>query len=104
MSERISPRQFLDAEGVDDWRVLGEGACAYFRTGAFAAGARFVQALADLADLDPHHPDVDLRSDGVHVRLVTTSATYYGLSQRDIELARQISAMARRMGMPSDPS
>jgi 4a-hydroxytetrahydrobiopterin dehydratase len=40
MSERISPQQFHEAEGVQDWHVLDEGACTYFRTGSFAAGAR----------------------------------------------------------------
>ena len=29
----ITLRQFHDAEGVEDWRVVGDGACAFFRTG-----------------------------------------------------------------------
>ncbi len=61
MTDGISPRQFHEAEGVEDWRVLGEGACTYFRTGSFAAGARLVQAISELAGLNYHHPDVDLR-------------------------------------------
>jgi hypothetical protein len=28
----------------------------------------------------------------------------YGLSERDVELARQISAVARELGVPADPS
>ena len=61
MTERITPGQFHEAAGVEDWRVLGEGACTYFRTGSFEAGARLVQAISELAGLDDHHPDVDLR-------------------------------------------
>ena len=38
MTETISPRQFHEAAGVEDWRVLFGGACAHFRTGSFAAG------------------------------------------------------------------
>jgi pterin-4a-carbinolamine dehydratase len=34
-------------------------------------GAQLVQAIGELADVDAHHPDVDLRHDGVTVRLVT---------------------------------
>jgi 4a-hydroxytetrahydrobiopterin dehydratase len=34
MTDGISPSQFHEAEGVEDWRVLGEGACTYFRTGS----------------------------------------------------------------------
>lgn len=104
MTDRISPRQFHEAGGVEDWRVLGEGACAYFHTGSFAPGARLVQAIGELAGLDAHHPDVDLRRDGVTVRLLTVTDDYWGLSRRDLELARQISALARKLGLPADPS
>jgi 4a-hydroxytetrahydrobiopterin dehydratase len=48
MTERITPRQFHEAVGVEDWRVLGEGACTYLRTGSFPAGARLVQAISEL--------------------------------------------------------
>jgi len=104
MSEGITPRQFHDAEGVEDWRVLGEGACTYFRTGSFAAGARLVQAISELPGLDEHSPDIDLRQDGVTVRLITVTDDWYGMSARDVELARQISAVARELGVPADPS
>jgi 4a-hydroxytetrahydrobiopterin dehydratase len=49
MTGRITARQFHQAAGVGDWRVLGEGACAYFRTGSFEAGVRLVQAIAEWA-------------------------------------------------------
>jgi 4a-hydroxytetrahydrobiopterin dehydratase len=104
MTERITPRHFHEADGVQDWRVVGEGACTYFRTGSFAAGARLVHAISELAGLDDHHPDVDLRYGGVVVRLITITDDYYGLSERDVELARQISAVARELGVPADPS
>jgi pterin-4a-carbinolamine dehydratase len=94
MGERITPRQFHEADGVQDRRVLGEGACAWFGTGSFAAGARLVHAIGELAGLDDHHPDVDLRHGGVTVRLLTITDDHYGLSERDVELARQISALA----------
>jgi 4a-hydroxytetrahydrobiopterin dehydratase len=104
MSERITPAQFHEADGVEDWRVLGEGACTYLRTGSFAAGARIVQAISELAGLEDHHPDVDLRYGGVTVRLITITPDYYGLSERDVELAQQVSAVARELGVPADPS
>lgn len=80
MAEQITPRQFHEADGVEDWRVVGEGACACFRTGSFAAGARLVDAISELPDIVPHHPDVDLRHDGVFVRLITITADDQGLS------------------------
>src|SRR5439155_5990028 len=102
MSAWITARRFHESEGVEDWRVVGEGACAHFRTGSFAAGARFVNAISELAASDDHHPDVDLRREGVIVRLITVAADYYGLSERDLELARKISAIARKLGVPAD--
>ena len=104
MTDGITARQFRESDGVEDWPVLSEGACTYFRTGSFAAGVRLVQAIGKLAGLDDHSPDVDLRHDGVTVRLITITDDYYGMSQRDVELARQISALAREQGVEADPS
>jgi 4a-hydroxytetrahydrobiopterin dehydratase len=107
VSERISPAQFHEAAGIEDWRVVGDGVCAYFRTGSFAAGARLVRAISELGDateLDEHHPDVDVRYAGVTVRLITVGGGYYGLTERDVDLARRISATARDLGFAADPS
>jgi 4a-hydroxytetrahydrobiopterin dehydratase len=104
MTERITASRFHAADGVQDWRVIGEGACAYFRTGSFAAGARFAQAIGELPDLADHQPDVDLRADGVTIRLFTLRPDFCGLSERDIDLAREISTIARSHGLPADPS
>lgn len=104
MTDAISPRQFHEADGAEDWRVLGDGATAFFRTATFAAGARLVDAISMLDGLDEHHPDVDLRRDGVTVRLLTLTEDYAGMTTRDLELARQISAVAREQGLAADPS
>jgi 4a-hydroxytetrahydrobiopterin dehydratase len=104
MTERINARRFHASEGVEDWRVVGEGACAYFRTGSFAAGVRLAQAVSLLADLGPHQPDVDLRHDGVTVRLFTYEKDFCGLSPRDVELARRISQAAKALDLEADPS
>ncbi len=102
--DRISPEQFHEVEGVDGWRVLGEEACAYFHTGSFATGARLVEAIGDLAGIDERPPEIDLRRDAVTVRLSTIEIDSYDLTRRDVELVRQISAVAREMGLSADPS
>ena len=103
MSEkRTTARALHDADGVEDWRVLFSGAHAYFRTGSFEHGARFVAAIAEVAEAVRHFPDVDLRPEGVTVR--TASGEYGALRQRDVELARRISVEARRLGVEPDPS
>jgi 4a-hydroxytetrahydrobiopterin dehydratase len=104
MTDTITPQQFHAAEGVEDWRVIGDGACAFYRTGSLAAGARLAQAIAELPDVGPGQPDIDLRHKGVTVRLLTRTNEWYGVSRRDLELARQISAVARELGLSGDPT
>ena len=103
MSEkRTTARAFHEAVDVDDWRVLFSGAHAYFRVGSFREAARFVAAIAEAAEVVGHFPDVDVRPEGVTVR--TASGEYGALSQRDVELARRISAEARKLRLEPDPS
>jgi 4a-hydroxytetrahydrobiopterin dehydratase len=98
MSETITPQRFHEV----DWRVVRSDACAHFRTGSFAAGVGLVDAIGRLADAANHHPDVDLRSDGVTVRL---RAHRVGeLTEREVALAQQISAAARELGVTVDPA
>jgi 4a-hydroxytetrahydrobiopterin dehydratase len=102
--ERITPDQFHATEGVEDWRVLENGATAFYRTDSFAQGARFAQLISSLPGFDEHRPAVDLRFDGVTVRLLTMTDQYFGMSSRDVELARGISVAARELGRGADPS
>jgi 4a-hydroxytetrahydrobiopterin dehydratase len=95
----IGPSDFEEAEGVEDWRVIGEGACIYFRTGSFAASARLLQALSELIGVEEHPPAVDVRSGGVTIRLITVAEDYMGMTEGDVQVARQISAVARDLGL-----
>lgn len=102
MVESITEKQFHESPGVDDWRVLANEASAYFRSGTFARGVEFIDAIRVLADSANHHPDIDLRYSSVTVRLTTHEIQ--GLSKRDASLARKISATAREMDIPADPA
>lgn len=104
MLEPLTPQQFLTAEGAEDWRILADGANAYFRTGSLAAGARLTRAISELPGIDDHPPAIDVRHDGVTVRLVTFTEDIGGLTRRDLDLAGQISALARDLGYTADPS
>lgn len=104
MVEPIGLREFLDAEGAEDWRLLCNGATAYFRTGAIADGARLAQAISEIAGIEGHPPAIDIRPDGVTVRLITLTDDYYGPSQADLEMARAVSAAAKALGFQADPS
>jgi 4a-hydroxytetrahydrobiopterin dehydratase len=97
MTDRISPSRFHES----GWRVIRDAACAHFRTESFAAGAAMVDAITRLADAANHHPDVDLRPDGVTVRVHSDRGTF---SEHDVALAEQISSAARDLGASVDPS
>jgi 4a-hydroxytetrahydrobiopterin dehydratase len=101
--ERISPRQFHQTPGVEDWRVVFEGARTYYATGSFATGVELVRRIGELADAANHHPNVDLRYGGVAVTL-NTHELGGDISERDASLAAEISMAARDLGVPADPS
>ncbi|HJQ00802.1 MAG TPA: VOC family protein [Jatrophihabitans sp.] len=102
MTDRITAQQFHEAAGVEDWRVLNLAAYAHFATGRFATGLALVNAIGELAEAANHHPDLNLQYRNVLVRL--SSHDVHGLSERDVELARRISAAARELGVAADPS
>lgn len=95
MPDEVGPMEFHRHEGVEDWRVVGDGASAHFRTASFSASARFAAAIGELEGINEHPPDVDMRANGVTVRLVTCNRDIYGVTTADVDVARRISAIAR---------
>jgi 4a-hydroxytetrahydrobiopterin dehydratase len=104
MNDPITMREFHETPGTEDWRVVGDGACACFRTESFAASARLVAGIAELPGIEDHQPEIDVRPDGVTVRLITIADDYYGMSHRDVDVARRISAVAQAQGVAADPT
>ena len=100
--ERLTARQFQDADGVQDWRVLGFGASAWFGAASQSAGAALVRRVAELTGSGTRLPDVDLRARGVHVRICRSGTD--GFTQADVVAARAISAAARDLGLAADPA
>lgn len=103
-TQPITGREFGEADGTADWPVVSEGACAFFRTDSFTASTELVHAISAAIDDAGHAPDVDIRSGGVTVRLITVTDDYYGMSHRDLYLARTISGVARDRGLSADRS
>lgn len=99
--ERLTAEEFAAADGTQDWRVLGWQAQTVFRTGDFATGLRLVNAVGELAERADHHPDVKLTYPLVELRLATHSTS--SLTDKDVALAREISAAARELGVEADP-
>ena len=98
MRGTITPRRFHEV----GWRVIRESASASFRIRSFGESVAFVNEIAGLAGPENDHVDVDLRPDGVTVRLRMNSVGE--LSEHDVALAGRISAAARTRDLPVDPS
>jgi 4a-hydroxytetrahydrobiopterin dehydratase len=92
----------VEAAGLDDWRQLFEALRTRFRTGGFNQGLELVTRIAALADEADHHPDVDLRYP--HVNVTIFSHDVFGVTSRDVDLARAISAAAAELGIEADPT
>jgi 4a-hydroxytetrahydrobiopterin dehydratase len=98
----ISAKQFHDAPGTEGWHVLYEGAQALFPTRSHAEASEFVVRVVAAATELGSEPDIDLRPESVTVR--TASGPGRRLCAVDIEVARQVSAIARHMDLSPDPS
>jgi 4a-hydroxytetrahydrobiopterin dehydratase len=92
----------VDAAGLPDWRWLLGALHTDFATGDFATGLDLVNRIGAMAEEANHHPDVDLRYPHVRVRLMSHDAS--GVTSRDVDLARRISAAARELGVSAEPS
>ena len=91
-SDRLSGDQVREMDGMEDWRSMHQALQARFLTGDFATGLEMVDRLGAAAEELGHHPDLDLRYGHLNVRLY--SHDVFGKTERDVELARRISAIA----------
>jgi len=100
--------------GLTDWRKLGQGLHARFVTAGFAAGARFVAAIAEEGDQAGHHPRVTVGDGYVDLKMISEDAIYRDddgtehvvewVTQRDVDLALRVSEIAARQGVKADPA
>ena len=101
MTETLTGQQVLDAD-LADWRLLVRALHARFATRDFATGLLLAERIGAAAEDMNHHPDIDLRYPHVSVRL--TSHDSGGVTGRDVELARRISAAAAELGVAAEPA
>jgi len=91
-------REFLAADGVDDWAILHGGPTAVFRVGSLSEATRLAAAVAEVPGLEPRTL-LTAASDRLTVKL---TREMWGTEARHIEVARAISALAREHGATAD--
>lgn len=98
---RLSTQQIVDA-GLDDWRKLAQALYARYRIKDFNAGAAFVAAVAQAAEAANHHPDIKMTYGVVDISVCTHEDGMW-VTEKDIDLARAISEIARQNGLEPEP-
>lgn len=77
---------------LPQWQRSGYVISRTFQFKDFPAAMKFVNVVAELAELAQHHPDVDIRWNKVTLALTTHDVG--GLTAKDFELARQFDAQS----------
>jgi 4a-hydroxytetrahydrobiopterin dehydratase len=99
--DKLSTQEIFDS-GLADWRKLAQALHARYRVADFKAGAAFVAAVVEMAEAVSHHPELKLTNGVVDVSLCTREDGFW-VTQKDIDLARQISEIARQQGLTPEP-
>jgi len=100
--KKLSTPEILDA-GLDDWRKLAQALHTRYRISDFTEGAAFVAAIAEAAEAANHHPDLKMTYGAVDVSLCTHEDGLW-VTQKDIDMARKITEIARANGLKPEPA
>jgi 4a-hydroxytetrahydrobiopterin dehydratase len=92
-------REFLAAEGVDDWVVLHGGATAVFCVPSLGEAVQLAEAVALVPGLEGSGALLTIADGHLSMRL---SRGVFRLEERYVDLARAVSAVARAHGALAD--
>ena len=76
------------AKNLDGWERVDGALRRSVRFGAFRDGIDAVRRVAEYAEREDHHPDIDIRWRTVTFALVTHSQG--GITDKDVQMAAQI--------------
>ena len=101
-SDWISAAEFHRAPGVSDWRVTGTGPQAVFTATSLSHAADLIAPVVAAAEQFGILPDVDVRPEGVVVRIPYRSPD--GIPAAAVEFAAAVSRAAAELLLTPDPS
>ena len=70
-----------------------------FSHASFPEAVVFVNAVAHIAELANHHPDIDIRYSNITLSLMTHDQG--GITHKDVGLAKQVEAIRKKVGVPA---
>ena len=101
-SVEISAAEFHRARGVSDWRVTGAGPQAVFTASSLSHAAGLVGSVVAAAEQSGILPDVDVRPEGVVVRIPHRGRN--GIPAAAVTFAAAVSRAAADLQLIPDPS
>jgi 4a-hydroxytetrahydrobiopterin dehydratase len=78
---------------IPEWKLEGQNVVRQFTFGDFVEAMKFVNRVADLAEKNAHHPDIDIRWN--KVRLALSSHDAGGITDKDFHVASAIDELLR---------
>jgi len=81
------------------WKLHENAITKSYKHDSFAEAIVFVNAVAHLAELANHHPDIDIRYSNIVISLTTHDQG--GVTEKDVALARSIEEIRRKAGVPA---
>jgi 4a-hydroxytetrahydrobiopterin dehydratase len=100
--EELTNQQIVEAR-LTDWRKLAQRLHARFGIDDYASGVAFLADIGDVARPAGHCPEARLTHEWVELALGTHDGGWW-VTADDLDLARQISEIAARHGIRSDPA
>lgn len=91
----------VERAGIPDWRLLVRALHTRFETGDWATGQALLERIGAAAEEANHHPDVRLGYGHLDVALMSHDAG--AVTERDLAMARTISALATEAGVVARP-
>jgi len=93
MSEILSSSDIkTEMKRIPEWEHEKKEIERTFEFDDFTQAIDFVNAVAEIAEEDEHHPDIDVRYN--KVRLVLSTHSKGGLTERDFDLAEKIDTLS----------
>ncbi|MFI9387835.1 4a-hydroxytetrahydrobiopterin dehydratase [Kutzneria sp. NPDC052558] len=101
MAELLTDDQVTEALGrLAQWRQDGAALVRTVDLASFSAAIQAVVRVAEIAENDNHHPDIDIRWRTLTFRCATHSAG--GVTSLDVTLAGEIDGVLEVLGQPSE--
>jgi 4a-hydroxytetrahydrobiopterin dehydratase len=92
MAELLTDDQLTEAlSHLPDWRQDGVTLIRTVELGSFVQAIQVVNRIAEIAETEDHHPDIDIRWRTLTFHLSTHSAG--GLTAKDVSLATEIDSV-----------